>query len=571
MGVRIIKKTPSAYAYPLLIKNLLTPALRYAPEKEIVYRGDQRFTYRQFTARVAQLAHVIGDLGVEPGGTVAVMDWDSHRYLECYFAVPMIGAILHTINIRLSTDQLAYTINHAEDDVIFLHHDFLPLFEAVRAKLETTPKIVLIADGQAVDTNETDIAGEYEFLLAEKSSDYMFPDFDENAVANIFYTIGTTGRPKGVSFSHRQIVLHTYGLMSALCAFRSYASLDSGDVYMPLTPMFHAHAWGMPYLFTLLGTKQVYAGKSVPEAILRLIEVEKVTFSHCMPTIIHMLLNDPTIERVDLTGWKVVIGGSAMPKGLCRKALRHGINLFSAYGMSETGPLLTIAHANSHMLDWDAEKQIEMRCSTGMPAPLVDLDIVDCEGYPVPYDGQHTGEVVVRSPWLTQSYVKEPEKSEALWQDGWLHTGDVGYVDEEGYLHITDRIKDVIKTGGEWVSSLELEDLISRHEAISDAAVIGIPDDKWGERPLLLAVLKPAFQGKVSEDDLKEFYGQFVTGGVIPKYGVPSRVQIVDAIAKTSVAKPNKRALRSQYEKASSDYDKKIMNIDEEIVEKGFI
>jgi fatty-acyl-CoA synthase len=548
MDVRLIDKTPSAYAYPLLIKNLLTPAQRYAPEQEIVYRGDYRYTYRQFADRVAQVAHMLGDLGVKAGDTVAVMDWDSHRYLECYFAVPMIGAILHTINIRLSSEQLAYTINHAEDDVVLLHHDFLPLYEGIRDQLETVKKVVLITDGESVDSDGTDVVGEYEALLAEKCSDYVFPDFDENAVATIFYTTGTTGLPKGVSFSHRQIVLHTYGFMSALCAFRSYASVDSCDVYMPLTPMFHVHAWGMPYLFTLLGTKQVYPGKYVPGAILRLIEAERVTFSHCVPTIIHMLLNDPTIEKVNVKGWKVVIGGSAMPKGLCREAMGYGINLFSAYGMSETCPLLTIANAKPHMLAWDEERQIEMRCSTGIPAPLVDLEVVDPDGKPLPRGGgSHTGEVVVRSPWLTQAYFKEPEKSEALWQDGWLHTGDVGYIDEEGYLHITDRIKDVIKTGGEWISSVELEDLISRHEAVSEAAVIGIPDERWGERPLLLAVLKPAFKDRVTEDDLKSFYGQFVTEGIIPKYGVPSRVMIVETIAKTSVGKLNKKALRSQY------------------------
>ena len=553
MDVRLIEKTPSAYAYPLLIKNLLSPALRYAPDQEIVYRGDHRYTYRQFSDRVAQLAHMLGDLGVKAGDTVAVMDWDSHRYLECYFAVPMIGAILHTINIRLSADQLVYTINHAEDDVILLHHDFLPLYEEVRDQLETAKKVVLIADGESVDSDGKDVVGEYEVLLAEKCSDYVFPDFDENAVATIFYTTGTTGLPKGVSFSHRQIVLHTYGFMSALCAFRSYASVDSGDVYMPLTPMFHVHAWGMPYLFTLLGTKQVYPGKYVPEAILRLIEVEKVTFSHCVPTIIHMLLNDPTIEKTDLKGWKVVIGGSAMPKGLCREAMARGINLFSAYGMSETCPLLTIANAKPYMLEWDMEKQIDVRCSTGMPVPHVDLDIVDPEGSPLPHDGNHTGEVVVRSPWLTQSYFKEPEKSEALWRDGWLHTGDVGYVDSDGYLHITDRIKDVIKTGGEWISSLELEDIISRHEAVCEAAVIGVPDDKWGERPLLLAVLKPDFRDKVNADGLRNFYLQFVSEGFIPKYAVPSRVLIVDSIAKTSVGKLNKKALRSQYQATLTD------------------
>ena len=547
MAVRVIEKSPSAYAYPLLIKNLLAPSLRYAPEQEIVYRDQSRYTYRTLSKRVAKLAHALGDMGVTAGDTVAVMDWDSPRYLECYFAVPMIGAVLHTLNIRLSPDQLAYTINHAEDDVIIVHADFMPLLGQIRDQFTTDKKIVVISEDGPLSKTPLSVVGEYEALLSEKPCEYIFPDFDENAAATIFYTTGTTGLPKGVSFSHRQIVLHTYGFMSGLCAYRSYASVDSGDIYMPLTPMFHVHAWGMPYLFTMLGTKQVYPGKYEPGAILRLIQAEKVTFSHCVPTIIHMLLNDPAIDDVDLTGWKVVIGGSAMPKGLCEEALGRGINLFSAYGMSETCPLLTIANAKPHMLAWEAERQIEVRCSTGMPVPNVDLEIVDTEGKPLPRDGNHTGEVVVRSPWLTQAYFKEPEKSEALWRDGWLHTGDVGCMDAEGYLHITDRIKDVIKTGGEWISSLELESIISRHEAVSEAAVIGVPDAKWGERPLLLAVLKPEFQGKVEADDLQIFYQAYVDQGVIPKYGIPSRVLIVEEIAKTSVGKLNKKQLREQY------------------------
>jgi fatty-acyl-CoA synthase len=547
MAVRVIEKSQSAYAYPLLIKNLLAPSLRYAPEQEIVYRDQSRYTYRTLSKRVAKLAHALGDMGVTAGDTVAVMDWDSPRYLECYFAVPMIGAVLHTLNIRLSPDQLAYTINHAEDDVIIVHADFMPLLGQIRDQFTTDKKIVVISEDGPLPKTPLSVVGEYEALLSEKPCEYIFPDFDENAAATIFYTTGTTGLPKGVSFSHRQIVLHTYGFMSGLCAYRSYASVDSGDIYMPLTPMFHVHAWGMPYLFTMLGTKQVYPGKYEPGAILRLIQAEKVTFSHCVPTIIHMLLNDPAIDDVDLTGWKVVIGGSAMPKGLCEEALGRGINLFSAYGMSETCPLLTIANAKPHMLAWEAERQIEVRCSTGMPVPNVDLEIVDPEGKPLPRDGNHTGEVVVRSPWLTQAYFKEPEMSEALWRDGWLHTGDVGYVDAEGYLHITDRIKDVIKTGGEWISSLELESIISRHEAVSEAAVIGVPDAKWGERPLLLAVLKPEFQGKVEADDLQNFYQAYVDQGVIPKYGIPSRVLIVEEIAKTSVGKLNKKQLREQY------------------------
>lgn len=547
MPVRIIEKTPSAYAYPLLIKNLLKSGLAYDPDQEIVYCNRSRYDYRTFARRVSKLAHALGDIGVKAGDTVAVMDWDSPRYLECYFAVPMLGAILHTLNIRLSPEQLVYTINHAEDDVIIVHADFLPLLNQIRDQFETDKKIVVITEGKAVPETPLSVLGEYEKHLSGQCGDYIFPDFDENAAATIFYTTGTTGLPKGVSFSHRQIVLHTYGFMSGLCTYRSYATMDSGDVYMPLTPMFHVHAWGMPYLFTMLGTKQVYPGKYEPGAILRLIAAEGVTFSHCVPTIMHMLLNDPAIDTVDLTGWKVVIGGAAMPQGLCEEALGRGINLFSAYGMSETCPLLTIAHAKPHMLEGGADEQIETRCSTGMPVPHVDLEIVDPSGKPLPRDGKHAGEVVVRSPWLTQAYFKAPEKSEALWRDGWMHTGDVGYVDGEGYLHITDRIKDVIKTGGEWISSLDLEDIVSRHEAVSEAAVIGIPDDKWGERPLLLAVLKPGFRDSIQADDLKAFFMTYVAKGAIPKYGVPSRIFIVDKIAKTSVGKLNKKKLRELY------------------------
>lgn len=547
MGVRIIEKNGSAYAYPLLIKHLLSSALRYGPGQEIIYGDAHRYTYREFTRRVAKLAHALGDIGVCPGDTVAVLDWDSHRYLECYFGVPMIGAVLHTINFRLSPEQIAYTINHAEDDVIILHRDFIPLFKQIRPHLEADQKVILISDGQDVDGWDGGQVCEYEKLLAGKDSEYIFPDFDENAVATLFYTTGTTGRPKGVTFSHRQVVLHTYGFMSGLCAFRGYAPIDSGDVYMPITPMFHVHAWGMPYLFTMLGAKQVYLGRYEPAKILSMIEREGVTFSHCVPTIMQMILSDPAAAATDLSNWKVLIGGSALSKGLCREAASRGINIFSAYGMSETCPLVTIATPKLHMQNWSEEQMLEIRTRTGLPAPLVDVEIIDSDGIPLPHDGKQKGEIVVRSPWLAQAYYKEPDKSDELWRDGWLHTGDVATIDEEGYLQITDRIKDVIKTGGEWISSLELEDLISRHEAVGDVAVIGVPHDKWGERPLALVVIKPGMDESVSETDIISFIETFVAEGVLPKYAIPDRVLLVETIAKTSVGKLDKKLLRKQH------------------------
>lgn len=547
MALRTVPRTPSAYSYPLLIKNLLPTAIAYTPDQEIVYRDRFRYTYADFNRRVSRLANALTALGVGPGDTVAVMDVDSHRYLECYFAVPMMGAVLHKVHIRLSPEQILYTINHAEDDVIIVNSMLLPLLEAIADKITTVKKFILISEDGVRPESKIPFAGEYDELVNAADDRFDFPDFDENTMATTFYTSGTTGNPKGVYFSHRQLVLHTYGLLTATAGFRSQAVINSGDVYMPLTPMFHVHAWGVPYLMTMLGAKQVYPGRYEPEMILKLVLTEKVTFSHCVPTIIHMLVNSPVIEKVDLAGWKVIIGGSALPKGLCQAAMKHKINIYSAYGMSETCPLLTAALLKPHMMDWPAEDQVAIRCRTGIPIPNVQLDIVDHAGNPVPRDGETTGEVVVRTPWLTQGYSKEPEKSEELWRGGWLHTGDVGFIDKEGYLQITDRLKDVIKTGGEWISSLTLEDLISQHEAVSESAVIGVKDEKWGERPMALVVLKDDFKGKVSEDDLKAHFMKFADAGTIPKYGVPEKVAIVESIAKTGVGKIDKKVLRANY------------------------
>lgn len=547
MTVKIPAKNDSAYSYQLLIKHLLHTPLIYAPDQEIVYRDKMRYTYKDMGKRVSQLAHALEGIGVKQGDTVAVLDWDSHRYLECFFAIPMMGVVLHTVNIRLSQEQLIYTINHAEDDVILVNEEFLPLLEAVQDQFTTVKKIVLMSDSGKRPETTLPIEGEYEELLAACDEFYDFPDFDENALATTFYTTGTTGLPKGVYFSHRQLVLHTYSTMSALCACDSQANISSSDVYMPITPMFHVHAWGMPYLMTHLGAKQVYPGKYEPSVLLNLIAKEGVTFSHCVPTILHMLLTNPDIKKKDVEGWKVIIGGSALSKGQCHHALSLGINLFTGYGMSETCPILTIANIKPYLFEKGLEEQVKLRCRTGLPVSNTYIEIFDANSQPVPHDGKTTGEVVVRTPWLTQGYLKDPERSQELWEGGWLHTGDIGFIDPEGYLQITDRLKDVIKTGGEWISSLELEDIISQHPSVSETAVIGIPDRKWGERPLALVILKDDQKGEISEGDIIKFIKKFADSGTIPKYGVPDQVMLVETIAKTSVGKLNKRELRKQY------------------------
>jgi fatty-acyl-CoA synthase len=472
------------------------------------------------------------------------MDWDSHRYLECFFAVPMIGAVLHTINVRLSPDQILYTIDHAEDDVILVHRDFLPILEAIKGRIDTVHDYVLLSDDQLRPETHVPLCGEYEALLANASTDFDFPDLDEHTRATTFYTTGTTGMPKGVYFSHRQLVLHTLGALAAIGTPKTQGRLHQQDVYMPITPMFHVHAWGLPYVATALGIKQVYPGRYAPEMLLNLIKEEEVTFSHCVPTILHMLLSHPDVASVDLSCWKVIIGGAAMPQSLCLAALKLGIDIFTGYGMSESCPIVALAHVPEDQLDKSLEEQVEIRCKTGRAIPLVGMHIVDEEMTPVPADGESTGEIVLRAPWLTQGYLKDHHNSEHLWRGGYLHTGDVANQDTNGYFKITDRAKDVIKIAGEWVSSLELEDLIAQHATVSEVAVIGLPDDKWGERPLALVV--PG-ESEPNEKELVSFVKSFVDSGRLTRHAKMPKVMVVDEIDNTSVGKIYKKQLSKNH------------------------
>lgn len=532
-----------ANAYPLLIKQLLLTPLAVRPQQEIVYGDKVRFDYRTLQARIGQLAGLLTSLGVNRGDTVAVMDWDSNRYLESYFAVPMIGAVLMMVNIRLAPEQIAYTLNHSGARVILANREFLPVLGAIDEQLPDLRTRVLLEDEQG--PLPTGFVTEYEAGLRQATPITRFPDFDENTRATTFYTTGTTGLPKGVYFSHRQLVLHSLAAMAALGSASSQGRLHRDDVYMPITPMFHVHAWGMPYVATLLGIKQVYPGRYLPGKLLALIAREKVTFSHCVPTILHMLLGDATAADTDLRGWKVIIGGAALPRALAQQALARGIDIFGGYGMSETCPLLTVAQIDAHALD-DPDEELSLRTKAGIPVPLVDLRIVDEDMNDVAHDGVATGEVVVRTPWLTQGYLHNPDASAALWAGGYLHTGDIGNIDGGGYLRVADRIKDVIKTGGEWISSLALEDIIALHPAVNEVAVIGISDTKWGERPLPLVVRQDG--SDVTEAEIIELVAARSRSGDISRYAIPDRVSFVDSLERTSVGKINKKKLRGLHD-----------------------
>jgi fatty-acyl-CoA synthase len=549
MSDNLIEFSPSAYQYPLLIKHLLHYPLAHSPEQEIVYRDLKRHTYRTFRERIGRLASGLSQIGVKRGDVVAVLDWDSHRYHECYFAVPMMGAVLQTVNLTLAPEQLVFALNDAGPSTVLVNADFLPLVEKLADKLQTVRKFVLLHDGKQRPTTRLPIECEYEELLETSSPFFQFPDFDENTRATTFHTTGTTGRPKGVYFSHRQLVLHTLAGLVEYGLAPSQGRFHREDVYMPMTPMFHVHAWGCPYTATLSGAKQVYPGRYSPDVLLKLIAQEGVTFTHCVPTILQMLLTAPGSKDVDLSRLKMAVGGSAMPRSLARAALARGIDVFAGYGQSESCPGLTVTHMSTRQLSEDPERQVEYRTFVGPPEVLVDLRVVDAVMEDVPRDGKTQGEIIARAPWLTMGYLNNPEASEQLWAGGYLHTGDVATWDADGCVHLTDRLKDIIKSGGEWISSIQLEDIILEKKGILRAAVIAVRDAKWGERPMALVVLDPEFTGKLEEDAIRDHVRSYVDKGIIAKLAVPERIMIVKDLPLTTVGKIDKKVLRERYQR----------------------
>ena len=551
MGNHLFKGNESlmaAYNFQLLIKYLLEHGVAWAPDQEIVYRSNMRYTYKDLNLRVLKLASALKELGVGEGTMVGVMEWDSHRYLEMYFGIPGIGAILHTINPKLAVNNITYCMETAQDEILIFHEDFLPLVEEIRPQLPFIKQYIMISDKDDTPDIELVNAG-YEQFLQDAQPLKELPDLDENTQATMAFTSGTTDNPKGVYFTHRQIVLHTLSGWSSAAIMGNFDGIGKHDVYMPLTPMFHVHAWGVPYWATLFGLKQVYPGKYDPDLIVKLAVDEKVTFSHCVPTIVQMVLTAAKAKNLDLKGWKIITGGSRLPKGLAISAGKQGLQLTGGYGLSESCPFIVLANLKPFMeKKWDEDQQLDMTVKTGVPMPLVKARVVTPTGEDVPADGKTTGEIVLRSPWLTPGYYKDPANSEKLWDGDWMHTGDVAHIDQHGYLQIVDRLKDVIKSGGEWIVSMEIESLLSLHEDIKEAALIGVPDEKWGERPLAIIVPAKGAQDRITTEAVKEHLMTFVNKGDIMKWAVPNHYIFVEELAKTTVGKIDKKTLRNHYQ-----------------------
>ncbi len=553
----IYKSAASAYEFPLLIKQLLNRARTVSQEQEIVYTDKKRFTYAEFFTRINRLANVLKGLNLNAGDVIAVMDWDSHRYLESYFAVPMSEYILQTVNIRLSPDKVLYTINHAKPKVLLLNSEFAPLVKDYQFDNSSIEHIIWLDDNDVsvqgvFGDHQGRVIGEYEALLDGADDSFEFPDFDENTIATTFYTSGTTGNPKGVFFSHRQLVLHSMAEAASLGMLPDKQGVSYGDVYMPMTPMFHVHAWGFPYTATMAGLKQVYPGRYAPDTLLDLIINEKVSITHCVPTILQMVLKEAQSRDASFNGLKMIIGGSKLTEGLAKAALAQDIEVYTGYGMSETAPIISLTDFSLGEPEMTAAEDVTRRCMTGKPILMVDAQIWSTSNESVGIGKDNTGELVLRAPWLTQNYLKNDDAGAELWQAGYMHTQDIAYMQPDGYLKITDRLKDIIKSGGEWISSLEIETILSLHPSVSDVSVIGVPDKQWGERPLALIVLKPECQ-ETKSDDIKAIAEQAVTRGLIPSYGVPNQFKFVDDLPKTSVGKHDKKRMRELYAEQVGD------------------
>ncbi len=529
--------------YQLTLNTILSRVKNLYPKKEVVSRdfsGTFVYTYADMYERIKKLGNVIKELGINKGDKIGTLAWNNHRHLELYFAIPMMGAVLHTLNLRLSTEQLSYVINHGEDRVIFVDKDVVPLLEAIKDQIQGVEKFVIMSDTKEVPENN--LPGEvysYEALIEKAYPDVEFPELDEKTPAAICYTTATTGNPKGIVYTHRSIVLHCFSIISP-----EALDLHEEDCLMPFVPMFHVNAWGLPYAATWVGANQVYPGhRPDPETVCKLMDEHKVTIGAGVPTIwmgTYAVWEQGNYDYSHIRG--LVCGGSAAPRHMIKNYKENlGIPIIHAYGMTETSPLVLASKPKSYMRDWEDEELINIATKQGLLVPGLEMKVVDDEGSEIDWDGEQMGELLLKGPWIAGEYYKEPEKTQESVKDGWLHTGDIVTVDPEGYVKIVDRSKDLIKSGGEWISSVDLENTIMTHPEVKEAAVISIPDEKWIERPMAFVVLNGGAEDKISEQDIIEFLKPKVS-----RIWIPDKVEFIDEIPKTSVGKFNKRNLREK-------------------------
>ena len=526
---------------PLLISGILDYAAKHYPATEIVSRrveGDMhRYTYRDCQVRAKKMANALTHLGVQMGDRVATLAWNGYRHMELYYAISGSGAVLHTMNPRLHPEQVAYIINHAEDQYLFFDLTFLPIIEAVAAHCKTIKGFVLMADRDRMP-QETSIPTLlcYEDLIASSADDYEWPLFDENSAASLCYTSGTTGNPKGALYSHRSTVLHAYG-----SAMPNALNVSAADTVLPVVPMFHVNAWGLPYSVLLSGAKMVYPGAALDgKSLYELFEAEGVTFSAGVPTVWLGLINHALQNNLKFSTFRrTVIGGSACPPAMMDTLIdKLDVQVIHAWGMTEMSPLGTAGGLQARHLSLPKEEQRKILQKQGHAVFGVDMKIVDDAGTELAWDGATYGHLLVRGPWVVKGYFKN-EGGDVL-QDGWFPTGDVATIDADGYMQITDRSKDVIKSGGEWIGTIDLENIAMAHPAVAQAACIGIAHPKWDERPLLLVIKRPGQD--VTREELLAFFE-----GKVAKFWMPDDVAFIDALPMGATGKIQKNKLREQF------------------------
>ncbi len=527
--------------YPLTLTHVLERSAKLFPKKEIASKmpdGMHCYTFADFHRRVHAVARVLEKLGVKPGDRVGSLCWNSFRHLELYFAVPCYGAVLHTLNLRLAADQLSYIIQHAEDKVIFIDASLVSVLEPIRDQLPCVQHFVILPDERA-ETSLTPASDYEEQIRSVGNGLYAWPRLDENTASATCYTSGTTGNPKAVLYTHRALVLHSFAL-----AMTDVFGISERDSILQIVPMFHANGWGIPFAAVMTGSRIVFTGRQLqPADIAELIQNEHITFTAGVPTIWMTLYGYLESHPHDLSTLRaVVVAGSAMPRQFIeRYEKKYGVAIRPAWGMTETTPIATMMTVKSKLESLPEQKRFDLLARHGLPVAGVDIRIVDADGKELPWDGETMGELQTRGPWITSGYYNDTRNDQAF-SEGWFRTGDVATIDPDGYLQIMDRTKDLVKSGGEWISSVDLENAIMAHPKVAEAAVIAVFHPKWQERPLACIAPSAEYRGQITKQEILDFLSSRVA-----KWWLPDDVVFIDAVPKTSVGKFNKRALRDQF------------------------